>query len=124
VPPCARRKFDIQRPITRHLFLEQQYFRILIKITDFICPYYEEQFIYSFEAFIAAFGGNLGVWLGLDFVKLIELFFSAILSIYGVGKAVWHWSKRNRDEIIVIEEQLGKKYEASEQKAIVVVPRD
>jgi hypothetical protein len=52
---------------------------MVVRTVDYIIL--TETFTWTFELFIGALGGAMGIWLGLDFGILIELVFNPIMAL-------------------------------------------
>ncbi len=55
-----------------------------------------EEYTYNFELFIAALGGAIGIWLGLDFCVLIEFLFKPTMMLIRKflskdGESIFGW---------------------------------
>lgn len=48
-------------------------FYISCHIVSFSFPVFEEKLALSWQEFLAQFGGNLGLWLGLSFASLVHI---------------------------------------------------
>jgi hypothetical protein len=49
---------------------------IVIKINSFYYFVYSEDFSYNFNSFVSEFGGDLGIWVCLDFLIITETFYT------------------------------------------------
>jgi hypothetical protein len=50
-------------------------------VTSYDYMIIEEAYSWTFETFIGALGGILGMWLGLDFSVLLEFFFNPMMVV-------------------------------------------
>ncbi len=84
VPNCAKWIYEIDVRSDEDMELldynNSQYVNIKIMNLDYLIMI--ETYVWTFELFIGALGGAMGMWLGLDFIALIEFIFKPITILY------------------------------------------
>ena len=50
----------------------------ILSVMSFEYPVWTEKFAWTFWSFFANLGGNLGIWLSLDLIIFVELFYAAM----------------------------------------------
>ena len=71
--PCTRWDYEIKQLTT---YFSGSYFsgRIIIRLAKFDYRIFKQTYLWKTEDFIGAFGGALGLWLGIDFLMAINFF--------------------------------------------------
>ena len=94
LPDCENRKLEIPKPTDARYIGHGQLARITIKVKDFTSRIFAEQYVWTYDDFISALGGVLGLWLGLDFLIIIQVTITTISYMFkicmSIGRADRH----------------------------------
>lgn len=83
VSNCAQWHYaiDVVKLYGQNISLHEKVQEVTMTMSSFDYIILTEEYTWTFESFIGAFGGVLGIWLGLDFGVLIELVFTPIIML-------------------------------------------
>ncbi len=81
-PPCNKRNYEMQ-PATNILTgCARQCAKIQLNVNSFSYSCFTENYVWTVEDIIAALGGILALWLGIDIKRSIEFLGSAIYLLH------------------------------------------
>jgi hypothetical protein len=79
LPSCTKWFYEIYAIGITDFYEDSSRITLFLPTFDFMI--FEDAYSWTFEAFIGALGGVLGMWLGLDFSVLVEFLFNPMMAI-------------------------------------------
>jgi hypothetical protein len=88
---------------------------IRIAVSAFDYPVFVEQYVWTTEDFAGAFGGMIGLWLGIDATIIVHLVFYCVTVAYGTVAVLKNFKKKTGNA-------KNDPHDIDHLKTVVVVP--